>query len=138
MKKRSLEAKNSINSRFVEAVEQIISIDNLQNKAKIAEILELKPSTFSEILKKRTNVSADVINLFCDSFGVSPNWVLSGEGEMFKKNYFSDLKFYPHDNYEEETVGKDYIIEIQKRLIDKLEEENRILKEELKAKVKTS
>ncbi|EMY3483762.1 hypothetical protein FPG87_12565 [Flavobacterium psychrophilum] len=82
--------KKLINTRFVEAVEFIIYSDNGDNKSKVAAVLDLKPSTFSEILKKRTNVSAELISIFCLYYNISVEWIMIGKGEMTKDWRFSE------------------------------------------------
>lgn len=46
------------------------------------------------------------------------------------------FKSYLHDNVEEEKSGNEYVIEIQKKLIEKLEKEVKELKEQLENKTK--
>lgn len=99
----------------------------------------LSQENISKILQKYTELDA--------------NWLLTGDGFMLKSEYKglfedkndNDFKTIEFIKSKDEFDSKDLLIqsylqniETQKKLIDKLEEENRTLKEELKAKVKTS
>ena len=78
--------KSTINERFIFLVNYIISEKVAKNKAEIAQILDVKPSKFSEILNKRMNVGIDMIVNICSRFGISVEWVLTGNGDMLQKN----------------------------------------------------
>lgn len=52
-------------------------------KTAIAQLLGIKPSTFTEILKGRMNASTDLMALLTSNYGVSATWLLVGTGEMF-------------------------------------------------------
>ena len=36
-------------------------------------------------MNNRSNVSAETIAVFCDEYGVNSDWLLTGKGEMLKK-----------------------------------------------------
>lgn len=82
--------KEAINQRFIEAVNTIISNNKEYNKKIIASKLEIKPSTFSEILNKRMNISIDALLLFSEIFNVSIEWILLGKGSMFSNSVHQD------------------------------------------------
>lgn len=50
---------------------------------------------------------------------------------MLKETFNLKPTTYLHDNIEEETNNNDYLIEVQKKLIEKLEKEVKELKEQL-------
>ena len=77
--------KNTINQRFTEAVNFVLSQNKSLKKGDIADFLKLKPSTFSEILNNRSNVSAEVVANFCTEYNIDIVWLLTGKGEMLKK-----------------------------------------------------
>ncbi|WP_315500699.1 S24 family peptidase [Capnocytophaga gingivalis] len=76
--------KNTINQRFTEAVNFVLSQNKSLKKGDIAGFLKLKPSTFSEILNNRSNVSAEVVANFCTEYNIDIVWLLTGKGEMLK------------------------------------------------------
>lgn len=82
--------KNSINNRFSEAIEYLINHRSGVSKGDIAELLGLKSSTFSEILKGRMNVATDHIAKLIVSYDISPEWLLTGKGSMLKNDQKSD------------------------------------------------
>lgn len=82
--------KNSINNRFSEAIEYLINHRSGVSKGDIAELLGLKSSTFSEILKGRMNVATDHIAKLIVSYDISPEWLLTGKGSMLKNEQKSD------------------------------------------------
>jgi len=80
--------KKAINQRFINYVNLLISERKVKSKAVVAEKVGIKPSKLSEILNNRMNVGMDTIALFCDSYGVSAEWILLGketEVEVVKK-----------------------------------------------------
>ena len=76
--------KNTINQRFTEAVNFVLSQNKSLKKRDIAGFLKLKSSTFSEILNNRSNVSAEVVANFCTEYKIDIVWLLTGKGEMLK------------------------------------------------------
>lgn len=77
--------KDTINQRFILSVNYIISEKIAPTKASIAQQLEIKSSKFSEILNQRMGVSAELLSIFCKKYGISVEWILTGDGSMIKK-----------------------------------------------------
>ncbi len=77
--------KEAINQRFTNAVNFLLDSGKALSKGQISEKLSFKRSTFSELLNNRSNVSAETIAVFCDEYGVNSDWLLTGKGEMLKK-----------------------------------------------------
>ena len=78
--------KEAINQRFTNAVKFLLDSGKALSKGQISEKLSFKRSTFSELLNNRSNVSAETIAVFCDEYGVNSDWLLTGKGDMFKKD----------------------------------------------------
>lgn len=78
--------KESINQRFIEAVENLLQDKGL-TKAGIAADLGVKPAKFSEILNNRMMAGTDMIASLCEKFSYSPIWLLVGEGPMLIPGY---------------------------------------------------
>lgn len=73
--------KKLVNQRFIDAINSIISENPKIHKHEIADKLQISPSTFSEILKERMNVSIDVISLLSQNYNFSLDWLINGTGE---------------------------------------------------------
>lgn len=58
--------KDEINTRFIWAVNVVLSNNLIPNKSALAESLRVKPSKFSEILNGRMKVGIDMIAIMCD------------------------------------------------------------------------
>ena len=75
-------SKNLINDRFVMALNIILSTRNI-SKSELAKSLDISPSKFTEILKKRMLAGSDLISKLCVEFPVSYDFILTGMGPMF-------------------------------------------------------
>ena len=75
--------KEQINSRVLTAVGVVLDTHKELKKSDFAKMLDIKPSTFSEILKGRMNASSELMALLVSNYGISPTWLLTGTGEMF-------------------------------------------------------
>ena len=76
-------SKEQINSRVLTAVSIVLDTHKELTKTAIAQLLGIKPSTFTEILKGRMNASSELMALLTSNYGVSATWLLVGTGEMF-------------------------------------------------------
>ena len=75
--------KDSINKRFIKAVEKVINDNVAKNKREIADVLEISPSKFSEILKERMNAGLDNIQKFCSHYGVNYYYIFEEKGDFY-------------------------------------------------------
>lgn len=75
-----------VNERVIEAINYILKINPNLNKALLAESIGIKPAKFSEILNKRMAAGMDIIQKLCSDYAISANWLITGEGEMYRKN----------------------------------------------------
>lgn len=87
-----METKNTINQRFIQAVNYLILVKSVKNKTEIADNLNLSKSKFSEILNERMNVGIDTIALFCLLYEIRVEWIISGKGKMLRPNEFIPIK----------------------------------------------
>ena len=79
--------KDAINKRFGIVVEYLLNSGITRNKSEISDTLGVSPSKFSEILKERMNVSADLLASVISAYTmISPSWLLTGEGPMLKED----------------------------------------------------
>ena len=75
--------KESINKRFLEVIKALIERTPGLTKTALADSLNVKPSKFTEILKERMMAGTDILSLLVENYGVSADWLLRGEGDMF-------------------------------------------------------
>ena len=78
--------KESINIRFVEAVNYLLSNNMALNKTAICDTLRIKASKFSEILNYRMNVGTDLVAMLSEFYAIDANWLLTGRGSMLKED----------------------------------------------------
>jgi transcriptional regulator with XRE-family HTH domain len=57
-----------------------------------AKVLALSQSQIAGVETKHGNVNERTIKLICDSFNANPQWLRTGEGEMFVRNDDAKLK----------------------------------------------
>lgn len=76
--------KESINKRFVEAANYLLSANIVASKGDISESLNIRPSKFSEILSFRMNAGTDLIAALSDLYNIDANWLLTGRPPMLK------------------------------------------------------
>lgn len=78
--------KSSINKRFVDCVNYILSVNKSINKSDISNSIGVKANTFSEILNLRMNIATDHIANFINKYPIiSPEWLLTGNGAMISE-----------------------------------------------------
>lgn len=74
--------RENINSRALDAIAYLLSSNELNTKTSIANSLEISASKFSEILGGRMKAGTDVLAGLSSEFNISPQWLLTGEGDM--------------------------------------------------------
>lgn len=67
---------------FPELIERMLFVGNLKNNSKLAEKLGITPQAISNY-KKRSKMPSDLILKFGRLYGVSIDWLLSGQGNPF-------------------------------------------------------
>ncbi len=108
---------NDLSSRFIEAMEYIISNKMASNSADFAAKVGVSTSMITEIKKGRSNVGTKALQNIVLKFGVDGNWLLTGKGDILRAN----------SSVEENNIVKEHIDKIAE-----LAGENAILKERLK------
>ena len=79
MSTKKVHLSNGINER----INKLRSINSL-NQKEFSEKLGISRSHLSEIESGKSLPSEMLLRLLCLTFNVNPNWLLTGEGEMFK------------------------------------------------------
>lgn len=88
--------RESINSRAIDAINYLLSDGSLHSKSSLASELGISASKFSEILGKRMKAGTDVLAGLSSEFGISSQWLLTGEGDMIQDN--STLQISPPES----------------------------------------
>lgn len=81
-----MNTKNMISSRFIEAYEQLLNENKTTDRKDFANKIGVSPSMITEISKGRSSVGTTAIQNIVLKFGISANWLLTGQGEMIEDN----------------------------------------------------
>ncbi|QDK80802.1 hypothetical protein EXU85_20205 [Spirosoma sp. KCTC 42546] len=77
-----------INKRFFQAIDELVSRRVLRGKISFATKYELNPGNFYQLRKKPVNeFQLCYLTWLVRDFGVSSQWLLTGEGEMFSRRF---------------------------------------------------
>lgn len=99
--------------------------------SKIEQKIGASKGVLYKAIQNNTDIQSKWVVSIVENFPqYSPEWLLTGKGEILKENFNLKNANYLHDNVEEKKDDKDYIIEVQKKLIEKLEQEVKELKEQ--------
>lgn len=78
-----MSTKNDISSRFIEAFERLLNENKITDRKDFAFKIGISPSMVTEISKGRSAVGTTAIQNLVLTFGISANWLLTGQGDMF-------------------------------------------------------
>jgi len=82
--------KSLINNRFIKAIDTILERENMLTKGVLSQNLGISQQKFTEILKGRMNVGADLLASLITSYpDISADWLLTGSGSMTRSNVAS-------------------------------------------------
>lgn len=87
-----MSTKNEISSRFIEAYEQLLRNNKIADKKDFATKIGISPSMVTEISKGRSAVGTTAIQNIVLVFGISANWLLTGQGEMLTEENNKEVK----------------------------------------------
>lgn len=125
-------SKEQINKRVLIALGVVLDTHKELTKTAFAQLLGVKPSTFTEILKGRMNAGSDLMALLTSNYGVSATWMLIGTGEMFVNDEQLKQNTNCGEPMADKLLGiidkKDDTIRQQAECIGKLRAENEQLK----------
>jgi transcriptional regulator with XRE-family HTH domain len=110
----------AINERVIEAINYLLSSKTEPNKAKLADNMGVKPAKFSEILNGRMKAGMDIIQKLCIDYKVSADWLITGDGSMFRTPAVMD-EAPPLDRDEVVRLLREKVAD-QQRIIDLLDE----------------
>lgn len=79
--------KVAVNERFINLVNYIINGNLAKSKAEIAEKLNIKANTLSEVLGKRNSATVENIIGLCESYNINYEYVMTGRGEIYKTDF---------------------------------------------------
>lgn len=69
---------------FSDTIDRMRWAGNLKNDSAVARVLDITPQALSNY-KKRGHLPTDLVLKFADIFGLSMDWLISGEGEMYRR-----------------------------------------------------
>ena len=78
--------KKDVSNRFIEAYEMLLKDGIVSNKKDFATNVGVSPSMITEISKGRSSVGTSAIQNIVLIYNISPEWLLTGRGEMLKVN----------------------------------------------------
>ncbi len=118
--------KGLINNRFIKAIDTILERENMLTKGVLSQNLGISQQKFTEILKGRMNVGADLLASLITSYpDISADWLLTGSGSMTRSNVAS----VPSDETPDELPNS--TVSVLLKHIDDLNRENERLTIEL-------
>lgn len=74
--------EETVNQRFNKAVTHLLETKKASNKKQIAESLQVSPSYFTEILKERLKISADLLQIFLSKWQINPNYIFGSSEQI--------------------------------------------------------
>lgn len=74
--------RENINTRALDAISYLLTNGELHTKSSIANDLGISASKLSEILGERMKAGTDVLAGLSTEYNISPQWLLTGEGNM--------------------------------------------------------
>ena len=77
--------KESINRRFVEAINYLLDNKLVDSKGGFAVRMKISGTKLSEILNFRMKAGTELLARMCQEFKISSIWLLTGEGTMLRK-----------------------------------------------------
>lgn len=109
-----------IKDRFFASFDYLKKEGKIQSYTQLAEQLHTNKAGISDLRAGRKKISLELLNSMKKSYSeINIEWIITGEGEMLKGEKSKKKEAEPNQSY---------IIEIQAKLIDKLEEEVKELK----------
>lgn len=77
--------KKEVSNRFIEAYERLLSDGLVTSKKEFASSVGVSPSMVTEISKGRSSVGTSAIQNIVLLYGISGEWLLTGQGNMLKE-----------------------------------------------------
>lgn len=113
-------AINDISSRFIEALNELLKRGILQDKKSFATSVGSSTSMITELSKGRSNVGVSLLQGIVMHYGISADWLLTGQGNMLK----SDAAHPPQYTGTQEMLVSDEPVQYntghQETMVDKL------------------
>lgn len=71
---------------YVDTIERMKSAGKLKNDSRVARVLSVTPQALSNY-KKRGKIPADLLIRFSEKYGLYVDWLINGEGPMYRAGY---------------------------------------------------
>lgn len=120
--------EHTINNR-VKSVREALGLTS----ADFARKLNVKSGTVSMLETGTSKPGAEILIKISDTFGVPTDWLLKGEGEMFKNGVTPEIPITPIKVKEVKTVASNEIVDVSlyQKLVNTLEDRCKELSEQL-------
>ena len=116
--------KNSINDRFIESVNYLISNKLVANRIDLAENLGIGNTKLSEILNKRMKAGTDLIACLCYKYSINSDWLLIGRGSMLPNEQTQQLE-------QTQSTDQSQIVQIFVSQLEKKDKEIKSLNQQI-------
>ncbi len=100
-------------SRFLIAVKYLLDGSFVKNKRELSSVFNISASKLSEILNERMNPGFDLYEILVSDFNISSEWLLTGNGNMLKKDSLSNK-----GNYFNKSIKKNKNVEISNNVFE--------------------
>ena len=98
---------------FSDVIERMKRAASLKNDSKVARVLGVTPQAISNY-KKRGTIPADLVMKFGEIYGLSVDWLISGEGEPFRPGHENKVALanlaaegnIPYGSFSKHDIGK--------------------------------
>ena len=74
----------AVNDRVIQAINYLLTSKIVTNKSDFARKMSIGTTNLSEILGNRQTANLDLIQKLITVFNISPDWLLTGKGEMLR------------------------------------------------------
>ena len=101
--------------KYSEVIERMKLAGRLKNDSRVARVLGITPQALSNY-KKRGSLPSDLVLKFASLYSISVDWLLTGEGAVYRTGYKSNASIersYRSLKEQSATYGEDNEIEVR-------------------------
>ena len=117
--------------RFKDAILFLQKNKIVSKKKEIASKLNVTPQTLTEILGGRMRFTVDSMEIFCNYYNISADWLLTGKGEMLRSSVvpINNTQNNNHsDNCTQNNYNNSDALHLMEKMVDVLKEEIETIK----------
>ena len=117
--------------RFKDAILFLQKNKIVGKKQEIASKLNVTPQTLTEILGGRMRFTVDTMEIFCNYYNISADWLLTGKGEMLRSSVVP-INNTQNNNHSDNCTQNNYnncdVLRLMEKMVDVLKEEIETIK----------